>query len=84
MEPVFLSVHFSCLEEKINILHRRLYDFWYIAETCLLSKDCLFCGISYQPVTKGRKLPVSNLCISDRESGNGLFGILTDMQLRNS
>ena len=42
MEPDYLSGHFSDIQEKINIPHRRLYDLRHTAITFLLSKDCAF------------------------------------------
>ena len=42
MEPDYLSGHFSEIQEKNNISHRRLYDLRHTAVTYLLSKDCSF------------------------------------------
>ena len=42
MEPEYLSDHFTDIQEKIKIPHRRLYDLRHTAVTYLLSKDCAF------------------------------------------
>lgn len=42
LEPEYLSDHFSDIQKKNNISHRRLYDLRHTAVTYLLSKDCAF------------------------------------------
>ena len=42
LEPEYLSDHFSDMQERIHIPHRRLYDLRHTAVTYLLSKDVAF------------------------------------------
>ncbi len=42
MEPEYLSKHFTWIQGKINIPHRRLYDLRHTAVTILLSNECPF------------------------------------------